>query len=88
VETKSPGQPGKYGDLLMTIILTDWPKPAHIKAHLRGVETEKLKKLRCQMYHTMMGSVSESGGGYWIDYNYEKVEEELKFRKAWTENCC
>lgn len=62
------------------IILTDYPKSKLIKAHLRGCETEFLEKILKQMFHLMMSFYVEQAGGYSIEYNYEDVKKELKWR--------
>jgi hypothetical protein len=64
------------------IILTDWPKPKSIIAHVRGVETEKLQQINQDLFHSMMFSHSELAGGYSIIYYADEIEKELKFRKA------
>jgi len=64
------------------IILTDWPKPKLIEAHLRGVETEELIEKFKEMYHLMMGFTCEEAGGYVIEYTPEGIKEELKFRNV------
>jgi hypothetical protein len=66
----------------VTIILTDWPKAELIPAHLRGVSTKKLLKLRKQLFHTMMICHDEEAGGYVICYSSKDIEAELKFRKV------
>lgn len=63
------------------IILTDWPKTKSIEAHYRGCETDHLHKMHEQMFHLMMGAVSDSEGGYVITYYQEGVMKELEFRK-------
>jgi hypothetical protein len=67
------------------IILTDWPKPRHIEAHYRGVETEKLVKIREQLFHTMMMDYVEEAGGYTILYNNRAIERELSYRNTYLE---
>lgn len=62
------------------IILTDYPKWKHIDANYRGLTTEHLQKLKKEMFHMMMISVNDEAGGYVINYDADKVEEELKFR--------
>jgi len=64
------------------IILTDWPKLKSLSANMRGVETETLQRINVEMFHLMMGGQTEVAGGYAIWYDSDKVEEELKFRKA------
>ncbi len=64
------------------IILTDWPKPKHIEAHYRGVETETLLKWLRYLYHGMMVSGSEEAGGYSIHYDDKGVTNELGFRNV------
>jgi hypothetical protein len=67
---------------MQKIILTDWPKPKSIIAHVRGVETEKLQQINQDMFHFMMCSHTESAGGYSITYYADEIKAELKFRKA------
>jgi hypothetical protein len=64
------------------IILTDWPKPKLIEAHLRGVETEELIEKLKWMYHFMMCFTTDRAGGYVIEYTPEGIKEELKFRNV------
>lgn len=63
------------------IILTDWPKTKYLEAHYRGLDTERLLRLKENMFHTMMTCVSEEAGGYAIHYEADGVDKELKIRK-------
>lgn len=65
---------------MQKIILTDYPKLKHISANLRGVATEKLLKLRDQLFSTMMSFTDEEAGGYAIFYDAIEIVKELEFR--------
>lgn len=67
------------------IILTDWPKPKHIEAHYRGVETVELIRIRKQIFHQMMTFDVKTAGGYVILFDYRQIEKELNFRNIQLE---
>ncbi len=63
----------------MTIVLTDWPKFKHMDANYRGMETERLLKLRDELFHLML-DVAEQAGGWVVHIDPKGIDEELKFR--------
>jgi hypothetical protein len=68
-----------------SIVITDWgdTQLKHVNANYRGMETEKLVELRKTIFHLMMCSWSEGPiGGWVVNYDPEKIEEELLWRKV------
>jgi len=71
---------------MSSIVLTDYPKPEYIRAHVRGVSTEELLAIRKRCFHSMMFSETIEAGGYIIDFRSDEVQKELEFRRAIPED--